>query len=153
MGLQLTSSSFVNGQAIPVTHTGDGANASPPLAWTNAPAGTKAFALICDDPDAPGGSWVHWVLYDLPPEMSSLAGGAEKTESVLGSAKQGMTDFHKVGYWGPAPPPGAPHRYFYRLYALDQPSGLGARATKKQLLAAIEGHVLGKAELVGTYRR
>ena len=152
--MQLTSTAFTNGQAIPPKYTADGADSSPPLRWNDPPAGTKGFVLICDDPDAPVGSWVHWVLFDIAADSRELGESLPKTDTIPGSAKHGITDFRKVGYWGPAPPPGKMHRYFFRLYAVDlAPLGLAAGATKKQVQRAIEGHVLGQAELVGTYRR
>lgn len=153
MEFTLTSSAFTNGQAIPPKHTGDGPDVSPALQWTDPPPGTKAFVLICDDPDAPIGDWVHWVIYDIPPETRKLEENVPRTPTVLGSAKQGINDFRKTGYWGPAPPPGKPHRYFFKLYAVARPVGLPPGATKRQALKAIEGHVLKQAELMGTYKR
>ena len=153
MDFRLTSTAFEDGQTIPAKHTGDGADASPPLQWTEPPQGTRAFVVICDDPDAPGGVWVHWVLYDLPDTARSLPENVAKTATVLGSAKQGLTDFRRTGYWGPAPPPGRPHRYSFRVYAVDHAVALPAGATKKQVLKAAEGHVLATAELMGKYGR
>ena len=153
MNMQLTSSAFKQGEPIPRKHTGEGPDLSPPLAWSGAPAGTKAFVLICDDPDAPMGVWVHWVLYDIPPQTTQLPEGISASETVLGSAKHGLTDFRRVGYGGPMPPPGRAHRYFFRLYAVGQATGLAPRATKTQVLAAIKGHVLAESQLMGTYRR
>ena len=153
MDFQLTSTAFRHGEAIPVKYTADGAGVSPPLAWINAPANTKAFVLICDDPDAPVGTWVHWVLYDIPPETTSLAEHLPATPTVLDTARHGLTDYHTVGYGPPGPPPGKPHRYFFKLYAVDQPTDLAPRATKAQVLSAIKGHVLAEAKLYGTYRR
>ena len=150
---KLTSTAFRHGEAIPVKYTADGAGVSPALAWTNAPAGTKAFVLICDDPDAPIGTWVHWVLHDIPAETTSLTENVPATPTVLGAAKHGLTDYRTIGYGPPGPPPGKPHRYFFKLYAVDQPTGLPARATKAQVLNAMKGHVLAEAQLYGTYRR
>jgi len=152
-GFTLSSSSFNSGAEIPKHHTCDGPDLSPPLSWRDAPKGTKSFALIVDDPDAPGGTWVHWVLYDLPGDSVLLAGGVSKDDTLVSAAKQGLNDFHTVGYAGPCPPPGKPHRYFFKVYALDAPVGLDPRATKAKVLQAIEGHVLAHAELVGTYKR
>jgi Raf kinase inhibitor-like YbhB/YbcL family protein len=149
----LSSAAFADKEAIPVAHTGFAADQSPPLAWENPPAGSKAFALVCSDPDAMSGDWVHWVLYDIPAEIKALPKDLPKTPQVLGSARQGRNDFGKIGYGGPMPPPGKMHRYFFRLYALDRPTGLGPAATKAELLGAIKGHVLGETFLVGTYRR
>lgn len=151
--LELKSSAFQSGGDIPRKHTCDANDVSPQLSWSNAPAGTRAFALIADDPDAPGGTWVHWVIYDLPADAKELAEGIPTTEALPKGAKQGTNDFRKIGYGGPCPPPGLPHRYFFKLYALDAPTGLQTRATKQQLLKAIENHVLGEAETIGRYKR
>jgi Raf kinase inhibitor-like YbhB/YbcL family protein len=152
----LSSPSFRNNQPIPAKHSCEGADASPALKWEGAPASTKSFALICDDPDAPGGSWVHWVLYDIPAGATELPENVAKTETVaaLSNAKQGMTDFGRVGYGGPCPPRGhGVHHYHFRLYALDTELKLVPRATRRQLEAAMKGHVVAQAELVGTYQR
>lgn len=148
--MSLDSPAFTAGENIPVEFTGDGDNNAPPLNWTNPPEGTQAFALICDDPDAPMGTWVHWVLYDLPADTTQLAGNAAPLPE---GAKEGLNDFHDNGYGGPAPPPGPAHRYFFRLYALSAPTGLAAGATKDQLLEAMEGKILAEAQLMGTYQR
>ncbi|HLK09801.1 MAG TPA: YbhB/YbcL family Raf kinase inhibitor-like protein [Candidatus Binatia bacterium] len=153
MAFAISSSAFAPGGTIPREHTCDGADRSPPLAWQGAPAGTKAYALICDDPDAPAGTWVHWVLYDLPASTSALPEGVPPSATVLEGAHHGVNDFRKTGYGGPCPPPGKPHRYFFKLYALDAPTGLPPRATKAKVLEAIEGHVRGQAELIGVYGR
>jgi len=151
--MELKSAAFQNGGEIPRKHTCEGGDASPALAWQGAPAGTKAFALIADDPDAPGGTWVHWVVYDLPATAKELPGKLGTTETLSNGGKQGLNDFHKTGYGGPCPPAGAPHRYFFKLYALDGPTNLRPRATKQQLLDAIKGHVLVEGELTGKYGR
>jgi len=153
----LSSPAFVGGQAIPRRHACDGEDVSPELRWSSVPAGTKSFALIMDDPDAPAGTWVHWVLYDLPAELTGLPEGVPRTESVLGGAKHGASwgveRFERAGYGGPCPPPGKPHRYFFRLYALSAPLGLKPRATKAEVLGAMKGRVLGEAALIGLYGR
>ncbi|HEY7220969.1 MAG TPA: YbhB/YbcL family Raf kinase inhibitor-like protein [Candidatus Binatia bacterium] len=149
----LTTTAFQAGQEIPRKYTCDGEDVSPPLRWRNAPPGATAFALIVDDPDAPGGTWVHWVIYDLPASATGLPETAPNTETLESGAKQGLNDFRKVGYGGPCPPPGPAHRYFFRLYALDAPTGLKPRAMKQRLLDAVKGHVLGEAELIGRYKR
>jgi Raf kinase inhibitor-like YbhB/YbcL family protein len=151
--LELKSSAFQSGGDIPRKHTCDANDVSPQLSWSKAPAGTRAFALIVDDPDAPAGTWVHWVIYDLPADTKELAEGVPTTEALTNGAKQGTNDFRKIGYGGPCPPPGLPHRYFFKLYALDVPTGLKTRASKQQLLKAIENHVLGEAEMIGRYKR
>ena len=153
MALDLTSSAFQEGQPIPQQYTGDGKDASPALKWTDPPAGTKCFALICDDPDAPRKTWVHWVLFNVAAPTRELNEGVPAQESLPGGARQGKNDFGKVGYGGPAPPRGKPHRYFFRLYALDTTLDLSAGASKADLIKAIEGHVLGEAALMGTYAR
>ncbi len=149
----LSSAGFHNGAEIPRQYTCDAQDMSPPLRWANVPAATKSLALIVDDPDAPAGTWVHWVIYDLPTETKDLAEGLAKTDILPNGAKQGVNDFRKVGYGGPCPPPGSAHRYYFKLYALDTATRLKPRATKQQLLDAIQGHVLGEAELIGRYKR
>jgi Raf kinase inhibitor-like YbhB/YbcL family protein len=151
--LELTSAAFEEQSAIPAKHTCDGPDLSPPLAWGDPPVGTKSLALICDDPDAPRGTWVHWVLYDLPPDASSLAEGIPPDEQLAGGGKQGRNDFGKIGYGGPCPPKGPAHRYFFKLYALDVRLDLPAGATKKELLKVMEGHVLAEGQLMGQYER
>ena len=145
-GFKITSSAFGEGKEIPKRFTCDGENVSPPLAWTGAPAGTKAFALILDDPDAPSGLFTHWIVLNLPASTHSLP------EGVKPSANQGTSDFGKVGYGGPCPPRGR-HRYFFHLYALkDELSGLKS-PKRKEIDAALKGHVIGEAVLMGTYQR
>jgi len=154
MAFLLTSAALKDGATIPGKYTCDGVDVSPPLAWSGAPAGTRGLALIADDPDAPGGTWVHWVLYNLPAEVSELPENIAKVESLdLGGARQGRNDFRRPGYGGPCPPPGPAHRYFFKLYALDTRLELKAGAQKKDVEAAMEGHVLGSAQLMGTYAR
>ena len=151
--MEITSSAFQNNGSIPRAHTCDGADLSPPLAWQNAPSGSATFALIVDDPDAPGGIWVHWLLYELPGSAKEIAAGIARSEILPNGAKQGINDFGRVGYAGPCPPPGTAHRYSFKLYALDTHVTLKPRATKKQLLDAIQGHTIRTAEIVGLYRR
>ncbi len=153
MSLELTSKAFQPGGTIPKPYTGDGADHSPPLGWSEPPAGTKSLALICDDPDAPRGTWVHWVLFNLPPETRELGEGVPATETLDSGAKQGTNDFGNVGYGGPAPPRGKPHRYFFNLYALDGTVDLPAGATKAKLVVAMKGHILAQGQLTGTYGR
>ncbi|MBI2986036.1 MAG: YbhB/YbcL family Raf kinase inhibitor-like protein [Deltaproteobacteria bacterium] len=153
MAMELKSSAFQSGAEIPRKYTCDGTDLSPPLRWENTPAGTKAFALIADDPDAPVGTWVHWVIYDLPPEPKELAEGIATSETLPNGAKQGINDFRKVGYGGPCPPPGPAHRYFFKLYALDALTNLKPRVTKQQLLDAMKGRILAEAQLTGRYKR
>lgn len=155
MTLILTSGAFAAGAAIPARHSCDGADVSPALAWSGAPAGTAAWALIAEDPDAPGGSWVHWVLFNLPAGTTALPEGVAKTERLeaLGGALQGRNDFRRIGYGGPCPPPGRAHRYFFRLYALNAALPLQAGATRQEVERAMRGHVVGEATLMGTYAR
>ncbi len=154
MAFALTSTAFTDGTAIPAKYTCDEADVSPPLAWSGAPAGTVSFALIVDDPDAPAGTWVHWVLYNLPATTAELPENVAKVETLdLGGARQGRNDFQRPGYGGPCPPPGPAHRYFFKLYALDAPLRLKAGATKQDVEAAMKGHILATAQLVGTYAR
>lgn len=151
--LTLTSTAFSNGAPIPRQYTADGRDVSPPLAWDHVPEGTQAFALICDDPDAPVGTWVHWVLYGWPGDAEGLPEAVPPDERLGNGAVQGTNDFGNIGYGGPAPPPGKPHRYYFRLYAIDAAPSLAPGATKRDVLRAIEGHVLGQTELMGTYSR
>lgn len=152
MTMHLSSPAFTNGQAIPAEHTCDGRNDSPPLRWTGVPDGTKSFALICDDPDAPGG-WVHWVLYNLPATARELPARVPALEKLPDGAGQGVSDFKRLGYGGPCPPPGKQHRYFFKLHALDRDLKLKPMATKPALLEAMKGHVLADATVMGTYER
>lgn len=154
MALEIKSSAFEDGGFIPADYTCKGKDVSPPLSWTGAPAQTKSLAIICDDPDAPMMTWVHWVIYNIPADITALEEGVPKSETLPNGAAQGITDFRKVGYGGPCPPPGAPHRYFFKLYALDTKLGLEAgRATKKALLKAMEGHILAEAQIIGRFKR
>ena len=150
--MQLTSSAFTQGQPIPLKYTCDGSNISPPLAWTGAPSSTKSFALIMDDPDAPAGTWVHWVIYNLPATEHALPEAVPATAKLADGALQGKNSWPKPGYGGPCPPSGT-HRYFFKIFALDTLLKLPADADKAQLLAAMEGHVSAQAELMGTYKR
>jgi Raf kinase inhibitor-like YbhB/YbcL family protein len=152
MTIKITSTAFAEGQPIPVQHTCDG-QTSPPLAWSDVPSSTTSLALIGDDPDAPAGTWVHWVLYNLPPDTAGLPEGVPKTENVAGGAFQGLNDFRRVGYGGPCPPRGKQHRYFFKLYALDTLLSLKAGATKADVVNAMKGHTLAEGQLVGTYQR
>jgi Raf kinase inhibitor-like YbhB/YbcL family protein len=151
--LQLTSPAFQPNSDIPKKFTCSGDDVSPALSWNDPPAGTQAFALIADDPDAPGGTWAHWVIYDLPASSRGLPEGVPKQEIVAGGGHQGRNDFRLIGYGGPCPPPGSPHRYFFKLYALSAPTGLPSGANKAALLRAMEGKTLAQAELVGKFRR
>ncbi len=151
--LPFSSPAFTNGAAIPAKYSCDGKNVSPPLKWSGVPSGTKSLALLVEDPDAPSGLWVHWVLFALPPTTTELPEDVAKSQYLPGGARQGLNDFRHLGYGGPCPPSGKPHRYFFKLYALDAPSELQPGATRKELLQAMERHVLAEGELMGTYKR
>ena len=152
MAFTLQSSAFQNGGSIPKKFTCEAADVSPELTWSGAPEKTQSFALIADDPDAPMGTWVHWVIYDLPPNTSKLPEGVPKQEQAANGA-QGKNSSGKIGYGGPCPPPGKPHRYFFKLYALDSKLSLKPGARKPEVEAAMKGHVLAQAELMGKYGR
>ena len=153
MKLELSSNSFSSGGNIPRQFTCDAEDRSPELHWSKPPDGTRSIALIADDPDAPVGTWVHWVLFNLPPDTQSLPEGVPKTDSLENGASQGTNDFGNVGYGGPCPPPGKPHRYFFKLYALDSPLSLKAGAKKADVERSMKGHILAQGECMGRYGR
>jgi Raf kinase inhibitor-like YbhB/YbcL family protein len=153
MKIELTSTAFGAGENIPKQYTGDGKDVSPPLHWSDPPQGTKSLVLICDDPDAPRGTWVHWVLFNLPGDQRELEEGVPTQEALPSGATQGKNDFRKIGYGGPAPPPGKPHRYFFKLYALDLLLDLAPGAIQSEVVAAMQGHVLAEGQLMGRYGR
>jgi len=153
MAFQITTTAFRDGSSIPKRFTCDGPDVSPALSWGDPPAGTRSLAIIADDPDAPAGTWVHWVLYDLPAETRKLSEGVAKDRELPNGALQGRNDFGKIGYNGPCPPRGSEHRYFFKLYALDSRTGLKAGATKSELERAMKGHVLAQAQLVGKFQQ
>jgi Raf kinase inhibitor-like YbhB/YbcL family protein len=153
MSFTIKTTSFSDGSSIPKQHTCDGEDVSPPLTWSNAPAGTQSFALIADDPDAPGGTWTHWLIWNIPATTTSLSENVPKTESLADGSSQGKNDFKRIGYGGPCPPAGKPHRYFFKLYALGTKFDLKPEATRHELEGAIEGHVLAHTELMGRYAR
>lgn len=157
MTIQVTSSAFEQGKPIPKKHTGNGPDVSPPIGWFNLPPNTKEIALICDDPDAPNGDWVHWVIYKIPANAKGLPEGVarkpELTETI--GAMQGTnswTDGNNIGYRGPLPPSGV-HRYFFKVYALDAPLDVQPGLDKKGLLKKMHGHILAEGQLMGTYAR
>jgi Raf kinase inhibitor-like YbhB/YbcL family protein len=152
MAFHLMTTAFQSGEAIPKKFTCDGVDVSPELEWSGAPGETKSFALIADDPDAPAGTWVHWVLYDLPAGAQKLSEGVAKDRELPNGARQGRNDFGKIGYNGPCPPRGSVHRYFFKLYALDRKTNLQAGATKAELEGAMNGHVLAGTELIGRFQ-
>jgi Raf kinase inhibitor-like YbhB/YbcL family protein len=150
---ELKTTSFEPGGFIPKRFTCQGANVSPALAWSDPPAGTQRFAIVEDDPDAPSGTFVHWVVYDLPATYRKLPEALAGSDQMSGGGRQGTNDFSRVGYSGPCPPPGSTHRYFIRLYALDAPTGLPPDATRSELDNAMQGHIIAKAELMGRFKR
>lgn len=153
MALHIESPAFQAGGAIPKEFTCEGPDQSPALKWGEPQQGTRSFALIVDDPDAPAGTWVHWVAYNLPASLRGLPQGVPKTEKIDGGGLQGMNDFRKIGYGGPCPPPGKPHRYMFKLYALDTELNLKPGSKKADVERAMQGHVLASGELMGTYSR
>jgi Raf kinase inhibitor-like YbhB/YbcL family protein len=153
MAFTIRSTAIEAGGSIARVYTCDGRDISPPLRWDNVPEGTRSFALICDDPDAPMGTWVHWVVYGIPAGTRQLPEGVPASEQLSDGTVQGRNDFGKIGYGGPCPPRGKPHRYFFRLYALDEVLSLAPGLSKKALLKATEAHVLAQAEMFGTYGR
>lgn len=150
--MELKSHAFEEGSMIPKKYTCDGQDISPPLKWTSVIDGTKTLALICDDPDAPGGTWVHWVIFNLPSDTRDLAENMPHLKELPNGAKQGTNDFGKIGYGGPCPP-GGTHRYYFKIYSLDTDLNLEAGATNAQLLQAMKGHILGEGQLIGKYKR
>jgi Raf kinase inhibitor-like YbhB/YbcL family protein len=155
--IRLQSPAFPGGGTIPKLHTCDGKDVSPPLAWSGVPENARSLALICEDPDAPRGTWTHWVIFDIPASVKELGEGVPAQERVKvtaggETALQGKNDFDKVGYGGPCPPSGT-HRYFFRIYALDTELSLGPGTTRQDLLRSIQGHVLAEGDLMGRYSR
>ena len=152
MNIKLNSTAFQPDGMIPAKYTCDGANVSPPLEWSGVPEATKSLALICDDPDAPGKTWVHWVVFNQPASKTSLPENVPPQETIAGGGKQGTNDFKKIGYGGPCPPSGT-HRYFFKIYALDTELKLDSKTTKDQLSQAMKDHLLAQGELIGRYKK
>jgi Raf kinase inhibitor-like YbhB/YbcL family protein len=150
--IELTSPAFAPGEPIPTKYSCDGENISPPLQWSDPPQGTQSLALICDDPDAPIGTWVHWVLFNLPAEARSLVEAVPPDAERPDGSRHGENGWGRLDYGGPCPPSGT-HRYVFKLYALDTMLDLEAGASKKQVLQAMEGHILTETELMGVYSR
>jgi hypothetical protein len=153
MSFALQTKAFTPGGTIPKKYTCDGSDASPELLWSGAPSGTQAFALIVDDPDAPAGTWTHWIAWDIPASATKLAEGTPKDETLADGTRQGKNDFKRTGYNGPCPPPGKPHRYFFKLYALGAKLDVKAGASRSELESAMKGKMLGQAEVMGKYGR
>jgi Raf kinase inhibitor-like YbhB/YbcL family protein len=150
--IKLTSMAFKEGAPIPRAYTCDGVNVSPPLEWSGVPKTAKTIAIVCDDPDAPGGTWVHWVFYNLPADNIGLVENLPATEKLAAGGFQGTNDFQKTGYGGPCPPSGT-HHYYFKIYALDSELPLKAGATKAETMKAMEGHIVLQGQLMGTYSR
>jgi len=153
MSLKLTSPAFTSGGAIPRQFTCEGPDQSPDLHWSDAPAGTATFAVVMNDPDAPAGDWVHWLVWNIPSTSHGLPANLARDRQLADGTLQGRNSFGKIGYNGPCPPAGKPHRYFFRVYAVDKQLELGAGASRAELDLALKGHVLAEAEYMGTYRR
>jgi Raf kinase inhibitor-like YbhB/YbcL family protein len=152
MSFSIKTTAFSEGGTIPKKYTCDGSDLSPALTWADALPGTKSLALIADDPDAPVGTWTHWIAWNIPPE-AELPEGVAKVESLSDGTRQGKNDFKKIGYGGPCPPPGKPHRYFFKLYALDAKLDIKPGAGRNELERAMKGHVLAQVDLMGKYGR
>jgi Raf kinase inhibitor-like YbhB/YbcL family protein len=153
MAFELKSTAFQHGESIPEKYTCKGVNISPPITWTGSPQGTKSFALICDDPDAPFITWVHWVIYGISSNVNELPEGIAKEKTIEGIGIQGKNSFRKIGYGGPCPPGRKAHRYFFKLYALDIALDLKPGIKKKELMNKIKDHIIEKAELMGRYKK
>jgi Raf kinase inhibitor-like YbhB/YbcL family protein len=151
--ISISAEGFKDGTTIPDVYTCKGKDISPSLSWKEIPAGTKSIALIMDDPDAPGGTFVHWVLYNVPAGTQKMPEGMPYDKTLPDGSMQGMTDFGRTGYGGPCPPPGKPHRYFFKIFALDSMINLPPGASKKQLENVMAGHILAKGEIIGMYKR
>ena len=153
MSLSISSSAFNEGDRIPDKYTCEGEDISPQLSWSDTPEGTKSFTLICDDPDAPMGTWDHWLIYNIPADSEGLSEAVPTDESLTDGSKQGLNSWEKKSYGGPCPPPGDPHRYFFKLYALDTMLTLTGDADKSTLEDAMQDHILAEAQLMGTFSR
>jgi len=151
--LEIKSGSFLNESDIPSEYTCDAQNVSPQISWSQAPDNTVSFVLICDDPDSPSKSWTHWVVFNIPKEKSSLQEKLPAIGTFDDGMIQGRNDFGKTGYYGPCPPPGDPHRYFFKLFALDIELLLDENSSKDDVLGRIEGHILAQAQIFGRYQR
>jgi len=152
MSINPSSTAFTGGQAIPSAYTCKGQDVSPPLAWGDPPGGTQSFALIMDDPDAPAGTWVHWVIFNIPASTRGLGEAVRADPQLFDGSLQGNNSSRSLGYHGPCPPSGT-HRYFFKLYALDTMLSLTSSVTKDQLLKAMQGHILAQGELMGTFSK
>lgn len=149
--IKITSSAFKNGKLIPNKYACDGDDVSPPISWSSVPDGTESIAIITDDPDAPGGTFVHWVIYDIPGDITELSEEISSDDALEDGTQQGTNDFGNIGYNGPCPPKGT-HRYYFKIYALDKETGIDPGATKEDLVNAMKGHILGEGKLMGKYK-
>ena len=154
MSFAIKTAAFTNGGEIPRKYTCSGENVSPALSWAETPLQARSLALICDDPDAPGGTWTHWIVWNIPAQTSSLPEAvAASQETIAGGARQGKNDFGRIGYGGPCPPPGKPHRYFFRLFALGAMLDVKPGASRSEMESAMKPHVLARAEWMGLFKR
>jgi hypothetical protein len=153
MALAVSTDAFRNEGRIPKRHTADGEDLSPALLWTGGPTGTRSFAVICDDPDAPAGTWVHWVIFNIPADSTGLSEDVPRVERLRDGSVQGRNSWGRVGHNGPSPPPGKPHRYYFKVYALDAVLALDSKAKKEDLVRAMKGHVLAEGQIMGSYGR
>lgn len=151
--MMVESTAFKNGGLMPQKYTCDGDDESPPLLWSEVPGNAKSLALICDDPDAPLLTWVHWILYNIPPTMTGLKEGLSSRDATEMKIIQGVNSWRRTGYGGPCPPGNSTHRYFFKLYALDSELALKPAASKRNLENAMRGHVVAEAQLIGVYTR
>lgn len=151
--MTLVSTAFSEAGPIPVKFTGQGADLSPDLAWNGAPETTQSYALVCEDPDAPGGTWIHWTIWNIPSSITRMPAGVARQPVLDDGSVQGITSFRGHGYQGPMPPRGPLHHYYFRIYALDTMLALDTSATRQQLDAAMPAHVLAQGTLMGTYQR
>lgn len=153
MGINLMSDVFEEGDRIPIKHTCDDTNISPPLRWSTLPERTISFAVLCEDPDAPAGIWTHWIIFNIPPNVMELPAGIKNEEKLENGIVQGVNDFGYTGFGGPCPPDGAEHRYYFRIYALDTTLNPGPGAKRKEFLKALNENVLDEGHLMGIYGR
>lgn len=153
MGINLISDVFDEGEMIPTRHTCDDINVSPPLRWDSLPERTISFAILCEDPDAPMGTWTHWIIFNIPPDVMELSAEIKNEENLERGMIQGINDFGYAGYGGPCPPEGEKHRYFFRIYALDTTLNIGPGAKREEFLKALNENVLDEGQLMGIYGR
>jgi Raf kinase inhibitor-like YbhB/YbcL family protein len=151
--ITVTSASFKQGETIPKRYSCEGENISPAITWSAGPSGTKSYALVCEDPDAPSGMFIHWVMYNIPASEHGLAENIEKKDVLPNGTREGKNGAGNTGYTGPCPPPGKPHRYFFRVFALDTELNLSGDVTRDLLMAAIQSHILAEGSIMGTYQR